>query len=108
MATKVTITLSEEKLSAVKALFAYSGWDWNPDEEENVAENPEVSPSSGPAIEGNADRAECPDCLCRPCVMDESHRQHIYLFLIESPQIDITIKQHTKLVYALKSVAQRF
>ena len=75
MATKVTITLSEEKLSAVKALFAYSGWDWNPDEKENVAENPEVSPSSGPAIEGNADRAECPDCLCRPCVMDESHRQ---------------------------------
>ena len=62
----------------------------------------------GPAIEGNADRAECPDCSCRPCVMDESHRQHIYLFLIESPQIDITIKQHTKLVYALKSVAQRF
>jgi hypothetical protein len=30
MATKVTITLSEEELSSARALFAYNGWDWNP------------------------------------------------------------------------------
>ena len=31
MATKVAITLSEEELSAVWALFAYNGWDWIPE-----------------------------------------------------------------------------
>ena len=75
MATKVTVTLSEEKLSAIRALFAYNGWDWTPDEEEILSDNPELPSSSGPVIEGNADRAECPDCFCRPCVMNESHRQ---------------------------------
>ncbi|XP_056021995.1 uncharacterized protein LOC130054918 [Ostrea edulis] len=59
MATKVTATLSEEKLSAVRALFAYNGWDWDAEEEEVISE--EVPSSPGLAIEGNAGRDECPD-----------------------------------------------
>ena len=52
MATKVTITLSEEELSAVRALFAYNGWDWNPEQEEVVSdEMPSTSGVVGPAIE---------------------------------------------------------
>ena len=76
MATKVTITLSEEELSAVRALFAYNGWDWNPEQEEVVSdEMPSTSGVVGPAIERDTSRPECPDCLCSPCVMDEANRQ---------------------------------
>jgi hypothetical protein len=66
MATKVTITLTEEELSAVRALFAYNGWDWNPGQEEVVSdEMPSTSGVVGPAIEREIPlRPECPDCLC--------------------------------------------
>jgi hypothetical protein len=54
MATKVTITLSGEELSAVRALFTYNRWDWNPEQEEVVSdEKPSASGVVGPAIERN-------------------------------------------------------
>ena len=51
----IIATLSEEKLSATRALFAYNGWDWTLDEEEIASYNPEPPSSSGPVIGGNAD-----------------------------------------------------
>lgn len=73
MATKVTGNLSEEKLAAIAALFAYNGWDWDPEEERRISDAAPVS--LGPVIEGTVDKPECPDCFCRLCVLDETHQQ---------------------------------
>lgn len=60
MTTKVTVNLSEEKLAAIQALFAYNDWDWDPehefDQEHPVTEHrPIISKSDG--------HFECPDCF---------------------------------------------
>lgn len=64
MATKVTGNLSEEKLAAIAALFAYNGWDWDPEEERRMSDAAPVS--LGPVIEGTVGKPECPDFFCRP------------------------------------------
>ena len=33
---RVTVQLSEEKLAAIRALFAHNDWDWDPEVEEEV------------------------------------------------------------------------
>lgn len=33
MTTRVTVRLSEEKLTAIQALFAYNDWSWDPEDE---------------------------------------------------------------------------
>lgn len=73
MATKVTGNLSEEKLAAIAALFAYNGWDWDPEEERRMSDAAPVS--LGPVIEGTVGKPESPDCFCRPCILDETHQQ---------------------------------
>lgn len=60
MTTKVTVNLSEEKLAAIQALFAYNDWDWDPehefDQEHPVTEHrPIISKSDG--------HFQCPDCF---------------------------------------------
>lgn len=72
MTTRVTVRLSEEKLAAIQALFAYNDWSWDPDDESDqeypVTEHrPIIPPSDG--------HFECPDCFCRPCVMSDQNRQ---------------------------------
>ena len=44
MSSKITVQLSEEKLAAIQALFAYNGWDWNPEKEVVPVATTPVSP----------------------------------------------------------------
>ena len=70
--------LSEEKLAAIRALFAHSDWDWDPEVEEEVpATTSEATLDSvpNPIIPPQPSSVECPDCLCRPCVIAEDNRQ---------------------------------
>ena len=74
---RVTVQLSEEKLAAIRALFADCEWDWDPEVEEVPATTSEATLDSvpNPIIPPQPSSVECPDCLCRPWVIAEDNRQ---------------------------------
>ena len=45
---RVTVQLSEEKLAAIRALFAHNDWDWDPEVEEVPATTSEATLDSVP------------------------------------------------------------
>ena len=81
MTSKISANLSEEKLAAIRALFAYNGWDWDSNWEEpreDVPDTPE--PTNGqddPEIHFPPvpHFPECPECFCQPCIVHDMHRQ---------------------------------
>ena len=72
------IRLSEEQIEAMKAYFNHYDWDWNP---EMVSENRGDGDETGayedfqPVIPPDTEADTCNQCLCAPCVLDESNRQ---------------------------------
>ena len=74
MSSKITVQLSDEKLAAIQALFAYNNWDWNPEREVVPVATTPVSPPNI-LIHPQPSSTECPDFLCQPCVLAENNRQ---------------------------------
>lgn len=68
--------LSNEQIEATKAFFMHYDWDWNTELIESEQRNNEdQSENFTPFIAANFEAGICDQCLCSPCVLDESNRQ---------------------------------
>ena len=75
MTSRISATLSEEKLAAIRALFACNGWDWNSEWEMEIEDETPETTSDSVIIPPDPEQNECPECFCRPCVVDDTNRQ---------------------------------
>ncbi|CAC5416623.1 unnamed protein product [Mytilus coruscus] len=90
--TKLSLFVNEEQKETILSLFGYYNWNVKELNDEQVTcviettktdeilENDDYNANEETAenrfvIQQNADSDECPFCLCKPCITDESNRQ---------------------------------
>ena len=99
----VQIRSSKEQIEAMKAYFNHYDWEWNPEMvSENRSDNVENVDTSAdddlqPVIAPRADANVCDQCLCAPCVTDETNHQSWWPSLNSSVRKTNNIKR--KILY---------
>lgn len=69
------IRLSNEQIEATKAFFMHYDWDWNTELIESEQRNNEDQSENFTPFISALEAGICDQCLCSPCVLDESNRQ---------------------------------
>ena len=83
----VSIVMTREQREVIQALFTHNDWDYKEvGEREQFSRHGdedeiEIPGMIIPPVQG---ALECPYCLCRPCITDQSHRQ---LWWEDEPQV---------------------
>ena len=76
---KSVLSLRVTELQRETIMALYNHHDWTFDEielpEVNVSQEDQAAYQMNFQIQQDAGRDECPYCLCRPCITDESNRQ---------------------------------
>ena len=71
----LSIDVTDKQRKAIQELFVKNEWEWP---EVSDSKDEEFDPDNvkpGYIIPQNKEREECPHCLCRPCITDETNRQ---------------------------------
>ena len=87
---RVTLELLPYQVETISQLFHHNEWDYKEIERQIVpttsttpgetgnGDNSDSNNITDFRIQENPEQDECPYCLCRPCVTDESNRQLTY------------------------------
>ena len=95
MNTLVTLSLSNEKLHALKAYFAHNDWNWNDSvrRSDDAQDDDEDDQPSAPLIQPVVGEHECGDCFCTPCVTSDCNRQMWWPSTSSQPSVRNTKKR---------------
>lgn len=73
---KITLNITKEQEHLIKKLFQEQNWDYAEAASQSKDEfDPEKYEPSF-VIPQRENEEECPFCMCRPCITDDSNRQH--------------------------------